>query len=190
MAAIPFPHISYTRFSLGLDPEGDVALRTLSGRVTTLNRSPGVWRGTFSLPLTGDAAVADDVEVWLSAMADGRNTSEIPLERKTLADDPNATIASGPALVAGRLRYTLSGAVSGLATGLYLRVRERLFLVESVTGVNIVLVPQVQGIAAGTAVRRAATLRVVRDPQTSFSPSPASPDFFGPWTFAFIEALL
>ncbi len=189
MAAIPFPQISYTRFSLGLDPEGDVALRTLSGRVTTLNRSPGVWRGTFSLPPTGDAAVADDVEAWLAAMADGRNTSEIPFERETLAADPNVTIASGPALVAGRLRYTLSGALTAGATGLYLRV-ERLFLVESVTGVNIVLVPQVQGIAAGTAVRRASTLRVVRDPQTSFSPSPASPDFFGPWTFAWIEALL
>ena len=71
--------LDYDSFSIGLDGDGDIDHVSIAGRVSTLERTSGAWRGSFTLAATNKG---DDVRIsarWLMDMFSSSRFCAIPL---------------------------------------------------------------------------------------------------------------
>ena len=189
MARIIFPpSVNISGFNIGLDTDEDITHISLSGFVEILTRTPGRWRGSLAIPQSDDAQVIRSINRWIVDMSNAANYSHVPIQGFDTFDASDAPeIASGPALVGGRLQYQLAGSYNSLQEGHFVLIDDRLFMVSVLSGADVVFMPEVQGLTAGRRVVRADSFRVIKDPEADFISLPSSPDFSGPWSFAFTE---
>ena len=139
----------------------------------------GTWLGSSTLGVRYDGKV---VEGLLASMNGVSNVVEMPLLRDTISGSNVAiTAATGNA-------YTLASRPTGIATGVYVRSGNRLFIVQSVTTGNTPLVTLWPYYPLGTSdtLGPATTIRVRSRGAVTM---PRVRGWYGPWTFRWAEAV-
>ena len=188
MALIPFPSgLSFENESLGLVWPGQAALRSpFTAHTQVLTRGSGIWRGSAHFPPTTSEAERRAIERFFARLEGQRNWTELPIDAPAPDTTDEPTVSSVTASD-GSLVTELSGDPM-YAAGDYLRVGDRLALVdERIEANRYRLLPQAVW-TAGDAVKPGATV-LARRASGSELLSPHSPDFHGPWIFDWIEAI-
>ena len=167
---------------------GQVAqVSPFTGAMQVLSRGAGTWSGSLQINPMDDAeeARAKAVEGWLAIMSDIRHTCEVPLDRDTFTG-ANTTIAAITSS-GDRLRYRLASSGTGLGAGDFVRVGNRLLVVaERISNRDFYLWPELVDVKAAT-VSPATSILVRSQPGNRTLPRTA--DFWGPWSFPFLEAI-
>ncbi len=195
MALIPFPSgVLVTRADLELAHPGQVVLRSLYGAAEqVLGRGPGHWQGRLEIAETDRSTDGQRraVEAFLSRLRGSSNTFEVPLQR------PGAgTLRAGSklktsafSLVSGELEITVTGAATGLVAGDFIRIWTRTYqLIGDQRDYKFKVEPPAPP-QIGAAVMWRNTTAIARLRDAGGAGGGYTPDFRGPWTLDWQEAL-
>ena len=196
MALIPFPsNVLVTRSDLTLTHPGQTALRSLYGAGTqVLGRGPGYWTGRIEIAETDAASEAQGraMELFLTRLRGLENTFEVPIHREsggTLEAGTSLTV-SAVAKASGIVQITVTGAETGLVAGDYVRIGNRLYqLTTDQAASKFRLEPPVLPVVGATVVWEEVTClaRIAHERRPPLLLR--SPDFGGPWTIEWEEAI-
>ena len=195
MGLITFPSaVRVTRCDLSLAHPGQTVLRSLYGAATqVLGRGPGHWTGRIEIAETDRATDAQRraVEIFLTQLRGAENTFNCPIYRPSagsLAADTVLAVTAA-ANTSGDVEITVSGATEGLVKGDYVRIGGRLYQLASDHSsskftVEPPAVPEVGDDVVWEDVPCLARLASDRGAVLSLTP-----DFGGPWTIEWEEAI-
>lgn len=198
MAKIPFPAgAMITRSDIEMVHPGQVVLRSIYGAGSqVMGRGPGHWRGRLEIGETDRASDGQRraVEMFLSRLRGALNTFEAPIERASsgiLAAGTKLTMRTA-VLKAGDLKITVRGARTGLAAGDYVRIGDRLYqLTSDHQGSQFKVEPPAvpAASASGKAVVWENVTCLARMAGEDGAGGGWTPDFGGPWTIDWEEAV-
>ena len=194
MAVIDFPsELLVTRSDLSLQHPGQVVLRSVYGAGTqVLGRGPGYWMGQLEIAETDHYTDSQRraMELFLTQLRGAENTFKVPLFRPSGGELARGTTlsVSSATNTSGVVEVTVTGAASGLVAGDYVSIGNRLYQLTSdlnvfkfqveppvTPGVGSILWEDVTCLARLTGERR--------------RPASWTPDFGGPWTLEWEEAV-
>ena len=172
---------------------GGAALR-LRGRNPGAGRGPGYWTGRLEIAETDHSTDAQRraMELFLTRLRGAQNTFDVPLYRPsggTLVPKTVLSVSSAAANTSGVVEITVTGAATGLVAGDYVSINSRLYqLTRDLAGSKFRVEPPVKPAAGKTIVWENVTCRA-RLRGESRRPASWTPDFGGPWTLEWEEAV-
>lgn len=156
------------------------------GQPSFLFNSPGSWRGSVSIAVT-DAeteAMGATINGLLADMRAGEKTVALPMPGPTIEEPMVATtilsIATDGTLTLNRNQP--------VAPDAWIRIAERIFVARSQPAANQITVQPI-GVAAVGERLHAADFITVRLAEASPIIVPRDPNFWGPFTFPWVEAV-
>lgn len=199
MALIEFPsELLVTRSDLSLQHPGQVVLRSVYGAGTqVLGRGPGYWTGRLEIAETDHPTDAQRraMELFLTRLRGAENTFKVPLCRPS-----GGTLTAGTSLevsastnTSGVVEVTVTGATTGLVKGDYVSIGGRLYQLTSNQMTNNLGGSKFQVEPPVTPD----TGRILWEDVTCLArlagerrrPAGWTPDFGGPWTLEWEEAI-
>ena len=195
MALIPFPADALVvRSELALQHPGQSVLRSAYGAGTqVLARGPGFWAGRLELGESDRASDAERraIELFLTRLRGAENTFEAPIQRPSAGALAPGTVLTVSAVSDANdvVTVTVSGAAGGLVAGDYARIGGRLYqLTTDHAGSVFQVEPPVEPAVGDSVVWEAVTC-LARQTGQSRARGSLSPDFGGPWTLEWEEAI-
>lgn len=194
MSLIDFPsELLVTRSDLSLQHPGQVVLRSVYGAGTqVLGRGPGYWMGQLEIAETDHNTDSQRraMELFLTQLRGAENTFKVPLYRPS-----GGTLAKGTVLsvssatnTSGVVEVTVTGAASGLVKGDYVSIGNRLFqLTSGLDAFKFEVEPPVT--PSGGSILWEDVTCLARLKGERRRPSSWTPDFGGPWTLEWEEAV-
>lgn len=182
------------RTELVLDTPGRVVHESPETRdVVAINRGPSLWFLTLTFgAVEANSDLHREFEQWLARMHDIRNYAAVPLGSRAYA----GTLTNAGLTVSAKSGTTLTLSAPMLAaaaapppTGVYLRVGNRLAMLESVNpaGTEITVTPNVGAVGAAVSLAETALARLAGDGRYRTLTSAGMTE---PMTVPFQEALI
>lgn len=195
MALIDFPsELLVIRSDLSLQHPGQVVLRSVYGAGTqVLGRGPGYWTGRLEIAETDHNTDSQRraMELFLTQLRGSENTFKVPLYRPSGGELEAGTRLKvrAAANTAGVVEVTVTGATTGLVAGDYVSIGNRLHQLTSDLAnwkfnVEPPLTPGADADVLWEDVTCLARLTGERRRPASWTP-----DFGGPWTLEWEEAV-
>ena len=182
--------IPITSLELSWENPGQITHRSpYTGDEIIINRGVGRLLGSVEIGATDDELLARRIEYWLGTLISQNAICELPLYRPHSLGYLNVLFSTN--YIGGQLVMTLQFDISAntLTKGSYIRVGNRTLLITDILSLDrIVCVPQVV-MEPGAQITSPGTVRARRLISRSDNPSPRTPDWYGPWSFEWVESL-
>lgn len=188
MALLPYPtDVFTTTIEFHLDYSRQIVQRSrYSAHRFILNRGYPEWTGYVQLgKLSWDDPAARHVEAWLSGMDGIGSTTRVPLERPTIAE--STVVISSSLRADGAKVHSLANALPADNVGHILFADDKLYMIRSISGTDVVLDPQ-RPIADATAVIPTDYITARSAEQVHPEQILGSGGNWGPWVWNWIEA--
>ena len=173
---------------INLDRPGVVAHKSpYTGHEILLDRGSGRFSGQLIIGETNDPSHAESIESWLLSLISQSGVGDIPLNRETV-DDLESSVQTNT-YERGELNITLSSEIGNLDAGKYIRVGNRLLIITKLLSKSkFTYNPQIP-IPANTRVSQVTSIRIRLQNAEQIDNLIRNPDWYGPWTVNWVEAL-